>query len=151
MADPVPLLETLHPLRQPPGPETIVPILVMLGVGVLLGLLLVACFVALRARGRRVRRSALAELASSRALNPAERLAAQALLLRRLVRTTAVDMPAHENGGAWLDRLDRTFDTTYFSRGEGRAFGESLYTPETRPDIEALDRSLVGFIGKVRR
>ena len=151
MADPVPLLESLHPFRQPPVFEAITPVVVMMILGLLTGALCAGVAMLVMRRLRRVRRAAQIELALSRELSPVERLAAQALLLRRLVKTTTIEDGARACGDVWLERLDRTFATTYFSQGEGRAFGNALYSPETRPDVEALDRTLSGFIAKVKR
>jgi hypothetical protein len=149
MADIVPTLDSLRPLREPPAPESLAPFLIMAALGIVMAVLVVWAVRAILGRRQRVRRAAAAALALSRSLPPPERLAAQATLLRRLVRTTAGD-DAHQHGAAWLARLDAVFATSFFTRGEGRAYGDALYARHT-PDIEALDRSLAGLIAKVRQ
>lgn len=84
---------------------------------------------------RRLRREALAELNRTRQLAPAAAQAAQALLLRRIARTVAGDATMHLSGEAWLAALDGMFATQYFSRGNGRRFGEALYAP---PQADAV-------------
>ena len=58
-------------------------------------------------RTRSLRRTALAELAASRGLDPDARLLAQAHLLRRLARTVEGEAASGERGEAWATRLDR--------------------------------------------
>ena len=81
---------------------------------------------------------------------PAERLAAQAQLLRRLVRALSGDSAARAQDGAWLGVLDRTFSTTFFTSGAGRVFGDGLYRPGADADVEALDHSLSSLIAALR-
>ncbi|WP_158810067.1 DUF4381 domain-containing protein [Beijerinckia sp. L45] len=149
MAEIVSTLDSLRPLREPPAPESLAPYLVMIVVGIVLAVLIVWLARMIRANRQRVRRAAAAELVLSRALPPPERLAAQAVLLRRLVRTTAAEEP-REHGAPWLARLDQTFATSFFSQGDGRAYGDALYGRHDA-DIEALDRSLETLIAKVRQ
>ena len=150
MADVAQLLQTMHPMREPPPPAPIVPYLVMLAVGILGAAL---AFVVIRQAGHAragLRRSAEAALAGSRQLLPAERLAAQARLLRRIVRTVAGDGAARAQDGAWLGVLDRTFATTFFASGDGRVYGDALYRRGAEADVEALDQALSGFIAALR-
>jgi hypothetical protein len=93
-------------------------------------------------RWRPVRRSALDGLALSRSLEPSERLAAQAALLRRVVGAIEGEAPARLRDRDWLACLDRVFSTGFFSGGAGRAFGEALYRPPAGCDIAALDCEL---------
>ena len=150
MVDVARLLETLHPMREPPPPQAITPALILTAIGCLAA---AALFVAVwRARGRyaALRRAAEATLAASRRLAPAERLAAQAQLLRRLVRGLAGEGEARKQGRAWLESLDRVFATRFFTEGDGTAFGEALYRPQPSADIDALDHSLAALFAKVR-
>ncbi len=63
-----------------------------------------------------------------------EELAALAASLKRYV--TRLQLPKERNavsaltGPAWLDFLDHTFATRYFTTGHGRLFGNALYTGE---------------------
>ena len=119
MPDVAQLLQSLHPMREPPPPSPVAPFLVMLAAGVTLALV---AFVAWRQLGRRragLRRSAELALASTRDLAPAERLAAQARLLRRLVRARSGESAAKAQGEGWLAALDDMFATTFFTRGAG--------------------------------
>lgn len=151
MVDVARLLETMHPMREPPPPAPIAPYLVMLGLGcAAAGVLL---FVAWQMRRRRMalRASAEAALAASRGLAPADRLAAQAHLLRRLARRLDGDAAARASGDDWLQRLDRIFDTRFFTDGAGAIFGDKLYRQPAGVDVDALDRSLSGLIAQLRR
>ena len=149
MADVARLLETLHPLREPPAPAPIAPVLAMLAIGCVAAML--AFVVAWRVGRRRtaVRGAAAAALAASRALAPPERLAAQAGLLRRLVRGALGEPAAREQGEAWLRRLDQMFETRFFTEDAGVVFGDPLYRRPSDLDVEALDRSLLGFFAKM--
>ena len=102
------------------------------------------------ARGRArmsLRRTALAELARSRGLDPESRLVAQARLLRRLGRTLGDDAGA--TGTAWAARLDLLFRTDFFTRGAGRVLADGLYRGQD-PDLDALDAELGRLIGRLR-
>lgn len=150
MADVIRLLDTMHPLREPPAPEAITPYLALLACGCAIALIVLIAAWRVRHHRSALRASAEAALAAARELAPAERLAAQANLLRRLVRTLVGDEAARAQGGAWLERLDRVFQTRFFTQGEGAAFGETLYRRTPALDVDALDRALVGLISKVR-
>ena len=102
------------------------------------------------ARGRArvsLRRTALAELARSRSLDPETRLVAQARLLRRLGRTLGGDAGAM--GADWAARLDTLFRTDFFTRGAGRVLADGLYRRQD-PDLDALDAELGRLIGRLR-
>jgi hypothetical protein len=150
MADPARMLDALRDIHVPVGGDS-GPILTMILIGCAAA---IALTLALRPRLRRwgaVRRSALEVLAGSRSLEPAERLAAQAVLLRRLVRTIDGDTAARLQGAAWLDCLDRLFATHFFTEGEGRNFGEALYRPHASQDVDALDASLARLFARISR
>ena len=66
------------------------------------------------------------------------------------MRSLVGDDAAHARGAAWLQRLDKVFETNFFTQGAGTAFGEALYRQNRDLDVEALDRALHGFIAKVR-
>ena len=102
------------------------------------------------ARGRArvsLRRTALAELARSRSLDPETRLVAQARLLRRLGGTLGGDAGAM--GADWAARLDTLFRTDFFTRGAGRVLADGLYRRQD-PDLDALDAELGRLIGRLR-
>ena len=150
MADPVKLMEMLHPMREPPLPDSIVPAIVMLAVGCVTAALLASLAWRTRRQAGGLRASALAALAATRALAPPERLAAQAALLRRLSRALGGDGTARQQGGAWLENLDRVFRTDFFSKGPGAAYGDALYGRRPSADVEALDTSLAGLFAGMR-
>jgi hypothetical protein len=119
-----------------------------LALAVLASLLLRAFF---RPR-RSLRASALEALEQAKALPSAERRAAQAALLRRVVRTVEGDEAARVVGLEWGRTLDRVFSTDLFGSRGGRVFVEGLYArPTAANDDEALDRELDGLIRSMRR
>jgi len=135
------VLEMMHPMREPPQPASLAPFLVTLAVGCIAAAVLLALLIRASRRRADLRRAAQAALARGRALVPAERLAAQATLLRRLVRRLAGESEARKQGQAWLESLDAIFATRFFTNGEGVAYGDALYGPRL-PDVDALDDSL---------
>lgn len=146
MADVAQLLQTLHPMREPPPPAPVAPFLLMLAIGVAVAAIAYAAWRQARRRRSGLRRSAELALAATRTLDPGERLAAQARLLRRLVRARDGEAAARAHGDGWLAALDRSFGTTFFTAGAGRAYAEDLYRREwegrNADRVEALDRSL---------
>jgi hypothetical protein len=149
MADTGHLLELLHPMREPPLPAPVTPFLVMVALGALAAVALAAAYLVGVRRRAGLRRAAAVALAASRGLAPGERLAAQANLLRRLVRQVGGEAEARTHGTVWLQTLDRVFATAFFTQGEGAAYGDALYAPSTAPDVDALDRALTGLIAKL--
>ena len=142
------VLEMMHPMREPAQPAGLAPFLVTLAIGAGAGVVLFVLIIQARRRRSLVRRAAVAELARTRALVPPERLAAQASLLRRLVRRLAGESAARTQGALWLESLDRVFATRFFTEGQGRAFGDALYGPRI-PDVDALDAELTGLFAKL--
>lgn len=149
MADPSELLRQLRPLRAPP-PDGAAEIFVMALIGCIAAAALTLAFLFWRARRRPLRRAALSALAAARALPAAERLAAQAQMLRDVVGALDGGV-ARLHGEAWLARLDATFATTLFSEGEGRAYGDALYRPRADDPSEALDRALRKLLARLDR
>lgn len=143
------LLSSLRPFREPPPPASILPHLTMLLVGLVLGALVALLVRHYRAARRPIRRAALAALVATRGLEETDRVAAQAMLLRRLA--ARLGEPTRQQGEAWLHTLDTTFSTRFFSAGEGRAYGEALYRPGPAPEVERLDAALTGLIDRLSR
>ena len=114
------VLEMMHPMREPPQPASLAPFAITLAIGCALTLVLLGLAIAARRRRADLRRAAVAELARTRALAPPERLAAQAALLRRLVRRVAGEAAARAQGPAWLERLDAVFADALLHAGGGR-------------------------------
>ena len=102
---------------------------------------------------RSLRASALDAFEASRALPADERRAAQAALLRRVVRTVDGEEAARATGPAWGAALDRVFSTDLFGARAGRVFVDGLYARPDAPanDDDALDRELGGLLKKLRR
>lgn len=150
MADVAQLLQTLHPMREPPPPAPVMPYLAALALGA--GVAALAFFALSRARrqSRALRRSTEAALAASRRLQPPERLAAQAQLLRRFVLAARGGADARLDGAAWLAALDRTFATTFFTQGDGRVFGDALYRRGSDSGVDALDIALSRMVRRAR-
>lgn len=104
----------------------------------------------LRPKTPSVRDAALAELAATKALPVPERRAAQAAVLRRIVRTVEGEQAARVTGPAWGATLDRTLGVDLFERGPGRVLVDGLYVREPADD-PALDRALEAAVAKVGR
>jgi len=102
-------------------------------------------------RRRPVRRAALAMLSQMRELPPAERTVAQARLLRRLVLTLSGEIAGRRQRRAWLEQLDLTFRTEFFTRGRGRYYVDGLYREQQIPDVTALHHNLEMLFRQIRR
>ena len=98
-----------------------------------------------------VRRAALAMLAQMSELPPAECTVAQARLLRRLVLTLNGEIAARRQRSAWLEQLDLTFRTDFFTRGGGRYYVDGLYQARQIPDAAALAHKLEELFRQIRR
>jgi len=122
--------------------------------GCALGLLLALVVVLLaRAFVRRPpsrRETALADLAASRTLAPAERLLAQARILQDLAPPVKDRIAAEDSGNDWSSRLGRSLGTDFFTTGAGAGLSESLYRRESGLDPEDLDRELQRLLNRTR-
>ena len=99
-----------------------------------------------------VRKSALGALKTAEALPQDERRAAQAAILRRVVRSVEGDAAARATGPEWARTLDRVFSTDLFTARGGRVFSEGLYErPTAANDDHAVDGELAGLFNKLRR
>lgn len=80
----------------------------------------------------------------------ADRLALQARALREVAALTD---PGTEflHGDEWLSHLDTIFQTSFFSKGAGRIFGEELYKPISSDIIESLDNELSQLLARLRK
>lgn len=93
------------------------------------------------------KRQAMAALASCAALPPDQALAQAAVLLRRIAMLRGGSRVTKLSGDAWLQELDRQYYTRFFSRGEGRAFGDALY--KSAPS--AAVRHILGGVQRLLR
>ena len=98
-----------------------------------------------------VRRAALAMLSQMSELPPAERTLGQARLLRRLVLTLSGEIAARRQRSAWLEQLDLTFRTDFFTRGGGRYYVDGLYQKQQIPDAAALAHKLEDLFRQIRK
>lgn len=99
-----------------------------------------------------LRASATGALQAANALPPEDRRAAQAALLRRVVRTVEGEDAARAEGRDWAATLDRVFATDLFTQRNGRVFADGLYVrPVGSSDDPELDRELGGLVAKLRR
>jgi len=79
-----------------------------------------------------------------------------AVLLRRVMHHVHGDSINHLQNEQWLERLDKTFSTNYFSEGRGAVFGEPLYQhcdalrPAAHPDLQLLCSDLHKLVGRIR-
>jgi len=105
-------------------------------------------------RAKRLRRSALAELANLRqhldASDPSRYAAGVSALLRRvaLARYPRREVAAL-HGDEWLRFLDRSGGTRAFTRGGGQALAGAPWTPESRVDPDALEHAARHWITTV--
>ena len=148
MADPVAALDALRPLHLPEVAEG-TAIMLAMAAGLVAALLAGAWLLPRLAARHAIRRAALDGLAATRALPPPERIAAQAMLLRRVARTLGADAAAQ--GEIWLATLDRLFATPFFTAGAGRAIADAPYKPVAASEVAALDQGLQGLFAGLRR
>lgn len=151
MPDATQLLKDLRPLHAAAVVDDAMPLVVMSLLGCAAALSLHFFFIPWLKRRRILRVSALNKLAKTRTLPSEERLAAQAAILRSLVKALSGSSAAHARGAQWLDSLDATFSTRFFSSEQGQVFSDPLYRPSTAFDIEAIDRALAGFFTRINR
>ncbi|GLK69182.1 DUF4381 family protein [Hansschlegelia plantiphila] len=94
--------------------------------------------------------AARAEFERARTLPAPERRAAQATILRRVVRSRAGDEAARATGADWAAALDGVFGTDLFTARAGRVFADGLYARPPAEDPE-LDRELSVLFAKLGR
>ena len=164
MADAAHMLDGLRPMHLPAGDDGLLSVALLIGLGCGLALWLWP----LLSRRHGVRRAALSALAQADALPVPEKRAAQARLLRQIVRTLAGDAAARCEGADWLACLDRVFATRFFSAGAGSCFAHGLYQRPMAADAardtsqgrgqggntqsgDAIDATLACLLARVQR
>jgi len=120
-------------------------------IGLAAALVVGSALTLLMRRRQAVRRAALDMLSQMSELPVAERAVAQARLLRRLVLTLSGETAARKQGSAWLEQLDRSFGTDFFTRGRGRYYVEGLYRETQIADVTVLDRELETLFRRIGR
>ncbi len=151
MVDVAPALDNLRQIHLPASPAGAGPTLLMAVLGSALSIVLCAALWTRFRRWRAVRRSALQALAATRRLEPAARLAAQAVVLRRLVKTLHGAGDARRRGRDWLACLDSALSTRFFTEAQGQIFGDALYRPLSGQDVEALDHALRQLFARIAK
>lgn len=146
------LLEQLRDIHQPapPSEPAIWPIAIAL---LIIGTAIVALI--LRHWKRRQRSwlsAALQELDSiQHHANSTARLHT-AELLKRIVLTHDNNADIRKlHGNAWLRHLDQFFKTRFFSEGDGRIYGDTLYQPNTNIDSALIYKKLRKLIKRRNR
>lgn len=149
------LLSQLRDIRVPAAPEAS-PISLLVVITGVLALVLLILLIAILWRNHRKSwlKQNLAELQQFKCRlesidqtgQPEEELSSLAQLLRRYVARL---QPADQryiisglNGRKWQEFLNTTFATRFFTEGEGRLFGNALYTGEIQTaNTQTTDRS----------
>jgi Domain of unknown function (DUF4381) len=111
-------------------------VVLAMGVGMIAAFLIVRFARSWSFRVPGVREAALSALRATRELPLEDRLAAQAVILRRIARTIAGESSARLQGRPWLLELDRLFRTQYFTEGEGHRIGDDLYVPQASKGLD---------------
>lgn len=141
----------LRALHLPPAPSSFWSDLAFAAAAGLALALLASLLVRTFARPKTsLKTGALAALTEANALPPPERRAAQAAILRRVVRSKEGDAAAQTQGEAWAATLDRVFATDLFSKRSGRVFAGGLYAAPTADD-PALDGELATLFSRLGR
>ena len=97
-----------------------------------------------------IRRTALDSLKNSRILNPSDRLAAQSRLLRVVARSIDENL-SFQTEAEWLEKLDNIFATKFFTNGQGRVYGQSLYQKANHPPVDNLDQELENLLSAIKK
>lgn len=143
------LLDRLRDIREPLPPEG-APLWLILANVAVVGLIMALLLYRRHQRRFGWRKRFLTELHQARQQSPTQALFTTAQLLRRLLlhRDSSVQT---SSGDSWLQELDKHFQTQWFTQGNGRVFGDTLYQPcmlshdasiALLDDIEALVRTL---------
>lgn len=127
------LLEQLRDVQQPPPPEG-VP-LWLIAANVLALSLIVALLVYRRQYNANNWRKQLIKDLRMATQQPAhEALASAATILRQLMLFRGHSAQSI-SGEPWLHKLDTAFNTQWFTKGAGRAFGDALYQNNTTDNV----------------
>ena len=88
---------------------------------------------------------ALRALDDAQVLPPDERVTAYAHIIRTVIASLDNNPPSL-TGDQWLEKLDCTFRTDFFSTGNGRLFGNNLYLQDKHILPDQLDNDLKSLI-----
>ncbi|PHP66764.1 hypothetical protein CSC94_11685 [Zhengella mangrovi] len=146
MKNPLDNLRDIHIPDPPPG----LPDWALLAIGA--GTLIAGFVLLATVSGRRspAIRATLAQLEKIDTQDDGRAIAHMATLLRRYALARLKGPDASEalrlTGEAWLARLDGLTGSHFFTTGDGRIFGEALYTAGPLPDAERLKYSLMRIL-----
>ena len=118
-------LAQLRDISLPPAPPEALSLPLLWLAIIVLGAIAGAAWLLLRPIGWRA--ELLSRLNRMDGRDDAEALAETAGLLRRAALLKLGPETRKLTGDDWLAALDRLFGTTFFTRGNGRVFGEALY------------------------
>lgn len=145
-------LQGLRALHLPPAaPAFWADIGLAVALGLLAALILSLAWRLLARPRLSLRAEALAAFEHASALPVPERRAAQAALLRRVVRSVEGEDAARTSGPAWSATLDRVFRTDLFAAREGRVFADGLYARPAKTDDPTLDDELGALLQTLER
>lgn len=144
------LLSSLRDIVEPPPPATTSPWLVLATLGLTL-LLIVALVRRLRQRRNAWRSEALGRVRTASGATPDQALLECARVLRQVMRYRDGSAADALHGEEWLGYLASEFGDEWFTTGEGRIFGEALYSPEatTGVDVERLCSALAARLKRL--
>jgi len=155
MTDATELLQDLKDIHEPVAPATssalLLALMALFGVLVLLGVL--GYFLWRRKALNRMLQQELALIGKS---HHQRRLHQLAVWLRRVMHHLHGDSINQLQNDQWLDSLNKTFSTNYFSEGRGSVFGLTLYQlnqskqPGSYPDTQQICSDLHKLVGRVR-
>ncbi|MFK8081430.1 MAG: DUF4381 domain-containing protein [Granulosicoccus sp.] len=128
MNDTTTLLEQLRDVRQPLPPEGVSWWLIVANIG---AAVLIMALLWYRRHQLRAgwRKQLINDLRLAREQPPQQAIGSAATLLRQLMLYRGQRVQSL-SGERWLQELDRQFQTLWFTREQGRVFGDSLYQPD---------------------
>lgn len=128
------LLASVRDIHEPPAPEPSWPWLVA---AIAIGLALL--FVLWKNKPRKADSIATQQINAARTESPTQALVRLARLLRSKAVGNNQRAISNTDGDAWLQTLDKRFNTVFFTTGPGRVFGDDLYQkPASEIDIDTL-------------
>lgn len=137
MNDPTELLLQLRDIHQPPAPtDSSGVFLALMILGTILLLLLLAGIMYWRRQA--LKRSVRAEIRQVKTLetNTNNALHQLAVILRRTMHHIHGDTINQLDNERWLQKLDSTFNTRFFTQGQGSVFGHTLYQPRQADSVD---------------
>jgi len=152
MDRPLSPLSALRDIHLPGAPAEVELLWLWLLIAASLAALVVTGLALYRSRLPHWRGPALEALATVPNADPAESVTACARVLRQIVIANGGDTTlAQQTGESWLETLDQTFSSRYFTTGAGRVFGTDLYRPSISVDPATVAADLQRLVRRARR